>query len=533
MYALLFVFCLLLVGRQATAQEQETPINCEIQLRGLPNFAETKGLDPGTLVPYELVKTFSIRCVGEGTPIVLEAHPNVVQAAQTVEGVELRYASTGSGFLTFRETQGVTIRNSVFDNLIGGGLAPVMLVKSAMQFVNCTFEGNSLARAGALHITDSVVVIHDSKMYGNTGLSYGAIGAVDGTKLAIRGSVVEGNVGGTQMNVLGGFISGGVFAFKSTILKVEDTRFYRNLAFGAGGGGLTAVNKCIVNVTESVFEGQEGGAGAMSLFQFSEGNIFDTVFTNNKATEDAAPLTLRINSFATLTGSKFSKNTGSCGGVIANGDSELTISGGTFESNEGSTYAGAVTALLGVDVTITSTKFDSNTGQSGGALHGLSATNIVVKDSTFSHNSGQNFGGAIYQINCDKTTIDSCQFTENNAESLGGAIMQLGCSTDQALGENGLPEECIIPEYVRCSSTKILGSTFEDNVAGGIGQSVYQRGCIDVQVSSSKFLSQEKGEGLVYQQKCTTRGLEQNTYRSGGNKIKFKTAVVSQDCPSN
>lgn len=516
------------------AEEQKTPITCKITLRGLPQFSSDKGLDPGTLVPYELVRSFSISCAGKKTPIVVEAHRNVIQVAESVEGVDLRPATVDNGFLVFRDIEGVTFKDSVFDNLIGGGLAPVMLVKSGVQFVNCTFSGNSLARAGAIHATKSVVVMHRSKMYGNTGLSYGAIAAVEGTKLSLTDCVVEGNVGGTQMNVLGGFVSGGIFSFKNSILKLKNTRFDKNLALGAGGGALTSVNKCIVNITNCDFENHEGGTGAIGLFQFTSANIVDSTFVSNKANDDGAALTLRIDSTAALVDTVFQKNFGDSGAILARGDSVLSITGGTFTNNEGSSYSGAVSVFGGTDVDITSTTFEGNTGLYGGSLYGDKATSTSITDSRFTKNVGQRFGGAVYQSNCDNTSIEACVFSGNSADVAGGAVMQVGCEFNAEEGEtDGVFKACVIPELVRCNAVMIEGSKFEDNTSEGWGSDIYQKGCMDVQVMSSKFLSKAKeSQGIVYQEKCSERLLEENVFKVGSQNIKSKGSVITKDCPA-
>ncbi|GMH43364.1 hypothetical protein BSKO_11286 [Bryopsis sp. KO-2023] len=538
MYVILWVAFLTFHGGLSgltNAQEQETPITCQITLRGLPQFSSNKGLDPGTLVPYELVRSFSISCVGEGTPIELEAHRNVIQAAESVEGVTLIPSKVENGFLTFRDIEGVTLKDSMFDNLIGGGLAPLMLVNSGVQLVNCTFNGNSLARAGAMHISSSVVVMHRSKMYGNTGLSYGAIGAVEGSKLSLTDCVVEGNVGGTQMDVLGGFVSGGIFSFKNTILKIKNTLFDRNLALGSGGGAVTSVNKCIVNITNSQFEDHEGGSGAVGLFQFSSANIVGSDFVSNRANDDGAALTLRINSMATLVDTKFQANSGSSGAILARGDSELSITGGRFFMNEGTAYSGAVSVFGGTDTKISSTTFEGNMGLNGGSVYGEKASSTTIKGSKFMKNVGLRFGGAVYQSNCDSTTIGSCVFSGNTADIAGGAVMQVGCEYNKNDGEtDGVFKKCEIPELVRCNSVMIKGSKFEDNSSEGWGSDIFQKGCMDVQVMSSKFLSKSEPalEGTVYQEKCSAQSMEENIFKAGAKNIKPKGTVISKDCPS-
>ena len=144
------------------------------------------------------------------------------------------------------------------------------------------------------------------------------------------------------------------------------------------------------------------------------------ILENGKATDGGA-----IGNVGGLTvkDCSFTDNTAtSDGGAISN-DGILTVNNSTFTSNTATSDGGAIYNLP-MSFNVTGSTFTNNSANEGGAIYNTGgALNYPVKisSSTFTTNSAKEVGGAIYNIDGSSLTVTDSKFTSNTAQ-YGGAI---------------------------------------------------------------------------------------------------------------
>ena len=188
-----------------------------------------------------------------------------------------------------------------------------------------------------------------------------------------------------------------------------------------------------------------------------------------------------------------SADNGGSGGAIANSNAgELTIQGGTFNSNQASsTLTGRGGAIFGISgrgtIDITGATFTNNFAmgvqEGGGAIYDEGPSMINISDSTFTNNAAPEAnGGAVYLKNAtSETVIHNTLFELNQAPNgNGGAIFGAsGAKTEITestfLENSALEGGGIFNSSPDNSVLTIIDTTFEMNDASHVA-SVTPRG---------------------------------------------------------
>ncbi|MFZ5856640.1 MAG: choice-of-anchor Q domain-containing protein [Chloroflexota bacterium] len=218
-----------------------------------------------------------------------------------------------------------------------------------------------------------------------------------------------------------------LYIHPSAVLTLQNLTLDRGLMTTDGGGAiknsgtLTLNNVTVSNgVTTAAFEG--GGAiynssGSAAL------TLVDSTITGNTSTRSGGAI-YNIGGSVTVTDSVLSANfTDESGGAIYN-SGPLTITGGTFTSNQALGGGGGAINEVTPSGTpsITGSMFFDNQAQSGGAIH-LSQATMTVSESTFESNDATtNDAGGIYVAGSATLNVTNSTFSANTTASRGGGI---------------------------------------------------------------------------------------------------------------
>ncbi len=191
------------------------------------------------------------------------------------------------------------------------------------------------------------------------------------------------------------------------------------------GGGEISNSGSDLTVSNVTFKnGSALGGGAI----FTGGGtltVLDSTFVGSAAYYGGGAIYLAEGS-ATITDSTFLGNfTANSGGAIYIGssDTDLTISGSTFDGNQ--TQSGQGGAIYDNNdtpgtLTLTNTTFNSNMSTNqGGAIY--TYANLISTGSDFTNNYAGNSGGAVY-ANGATVTLTNTNFTNDISNGDGGAV---------------------------------------------------------------------------------------------------------------
>lgn len=329
---------------------------------------------------------------------------------------------------------------------------------------------------------------------------------------ATNGAVVHNKKGNVTIN--GGTFNenkasdrGGVVYNDNGNVTITGGKFSKNEAAGKIGGGVIG---CTGGSTLTITGGE---------------------FSENKATSDVAREAIygggviESNGVVTISGGTFEKNTAKKGGAVyIDKAGSLSITGGTFGTNETS-YRGGAIYLADRDMlsetanaTIKNTTFSSNkvikdSAVSGGAIYVGEKNYLEIEDCTFDNNKAEcttgteeTYGGAVYLINAKvkitNTTAEANTIFSNHAATRGGVIYMAGGSADLTIGE-GI--------YQSNSASKHGGVIFNDagtvTISGGtFGRTI---------------------EDKIYGNSATDRGgviMNKKTLKISGGEFAFNTA---------
>jgi hypothetical protein len=307
---------------------------------------------------------------------------------------------------------------------------------------------------------DSVVIARNRATGSGGGIAIEGSNTL-GRNVAIRNSIIEGNVAGRD----GGGLDVGLFP--DSTLVVEQTEFIDNIAMSGLGGGfhLFIARSSNVNVVSSEFTsnsaGRNGaGISVSDLIQGSVMSIHDSVMERNTATARGGGMDVSVrdpNTLLEVRGTRFEGNTalGPGGGAnvfVADGSAHVTSS--VFKTNDSESEGGAVyfwnsrgTLLLernlilqndaslrgggvfGYNVLATSTRLignwiGNNYSAEGGGLYLEAGPHTVqprvsILQNTLSFNRAVNGGGAWLKgdLEFSHNTVSS-----NTATAFGGGL---------------------------------------------------------------------------------------------------------------
>ena len=386
--------------------------------------------------------------------------------------------TSGGGAALYGAPNRLTITNCKFTNnyapSIGGA---VVVVDSTVTIKGTTFSGNSIAAdglGGAIYIDGCpTVTIENSKFDANKAVQSdgggGAFYASSVNTLTVTSSNFTNNVG---------FVAGAIAAFNVSNFNVRDSAFRNNNASEEGGaiwmfnstasmantdfmanivssgrgGAIYSGGDRTLTVSNSRFTNNKvnSGNGGAIYKSSSSLSVTDSSFTGNMASKGASVYIYGVSS-GTVTRSNFTDGVASdSGGAIYSDSSTLTVTNSNLNNNRATSHGGAIYQLGGTAMTISDSKFNSNSAgsdKSGGAIYISSTSSINIRNSNFTNNNAK-FGGAIYGTGESTLTINGSTFSNNNAE-LGGAI------------------------YYSGRNLKVNASTFTNNKATNTGGAFY------------------------------------------------------------
>lgn len=280
----------------------------------------------------------------------------------------------------------------------------ILDTQSTLTLNNLTLQnGYDNYGGGAVNYSGATLIVNDSTFINNHSQYGGALGApyFPGT-LTVNRSLFISNTGGH---------GGAILATANT--TISNSAFYSNTAT-SWGGALRSVGSGILNITDSIFEGNSGASygGALSIGLVTT-NITSSIIRSN-----------------TLTGSG-----GGGGGIHIESGRTVTIITTTIANNV-SLWRGGGIHNEGTLTTIGSTVSGNTAVNAGGGVYTMG--NTTIRNSTISSNSGA--GGGIYAqtpdggLNLSNVTITGNSTTLANAA--GGIFGWGGYSTRRAYTQN-------------------------------------------------------------------------------------------------
>ncbi len=247
----------------------------------------------------------------------------------------------------------------------------------------------------------------------------GAIYLAANTDVVVSHSVIDGN----QVTALtGGVYGGAIFgSTTSSIVRVYDSVISNNAAYAGGGnlgygGAISNFGQSyIINSEISGNQADSGGAviGLTSLF------IDGSTFSNNYSAGSGGAIFFNSGNISVLR-SEFTGNIAAAdGGAIRLFGGNNRVVNSTFSGNE-AINGGAIATSNSGDTRISNSTFAGNyASNDGGAIAGLSSTNILgIYNSTFSGNLAGGYGGGISQDSNFFALSDS--IVAGNESSSGG-----------------------------------------------------------------------------------------------------------------
>ncbi len=256
--------------------------------------------------------------------------------------------------------------------------------------------GGAIAAAGVVHVNDSVFANNHSNNLG------GALYIVGATVIS-NSSFIEN----TSDNSSGAVYSGGP-------ATITNTTFTNNSA--ATGGGAVFTNAALT-ISDTTFSGNTAPNGyGGALLTMATVTASNSVFLNNSALSGGGAIGSLL--ATTVTDTLFEGNSTSQAGGAIYSNTEVVATNSSFIANQ----AIAVGAILGDDLTITSSDFSSNSATTD--IGAVAGNNIVISDSSFTGNSAVRNIGAVNAL--DTLTASNSTFNNNTAGGLASAFVTDG-----------------------------------------------------------------------------------------------------------
>ncbi len=289
----------------------------------------------------------------------------------------------------------------------GGGLAFGPLAQVTMTA--CEVDGNvveavdGLVPLGGAVYSEGTVTFTDVTIHDNASLPGNA---------AIGASICAG-----AYNNGGHMILDGCQVLDNTVTGPSSGAGLHNGYHGSRNGIMEILNTTVARNTAS------GGA----IFNFEEMILRDSQVLDNTADQsESAGGTGGLNNSGTLTVERtvFRGNLGKKGGLSLSSTASAVISDSEFDANTATFDGGAVSSLG--DLQILRTEFHHNTGRDGGAVYANQGT-LEIRAGLFHHNDAER-GGAVATLltGADWLLLADSTFHDNTATDEGGALRLLG-----------------------------------------------------------------------------------------------------------
>lgn len=275
----------------------------------------------------------------------------------------------------------------------------------------CTFDANEASSGGAIMLASSSdsgigsyaeltnCIFTGNKATSKSGVG-GAVNVTDGSFLKDTGSLYEGNTA----------YKGGAINLAAFVQEKKDTVLI------AITGSTFKSNKADKTTEES---DEKSRGGAIHVGEYATVEITNATFEENFCAQYGGSIDVARSSTLKLNGSTFTKNSSTVNGGAIWSYTDAVLNIGTTEFNENTTggYGGAVYAYATLN--IVNSKFVGNTAEVGGAVYTIAGA--TVENSEFKKNSATSNGGAICLADGAVLTDTSSLYEENIAQQ-GGAI---------------------------------------------------------------------------------------------------------------
>ncbi|MGN0093181.1 MAG: hypothetical protein ACI37V_01870 [Methanobrevibacter sp.] len=302
--------------------------------------------------------------------------------------------------------------------------------------------------------------------------------------------------------------AGGIY-FVNGNLNITNSNFTNCIALNGGDGGAIHMERGMLYIYDSLFDGNIARAGSSTALGSAGGSIFadrTNVYLVNSTVKNSLASEFGGGVFAggnlTIIDSSIVNNTAGYGsGVYCEylpfyDYGYLTVINSTFENNTGNNLAGANNlggAVYSGYADVESSRFISNnvtTGSygNGGAIYTIN--DMDINNSVFTNNIASYQGGALYSYD-GSITVKNSNFTNNTAYLGGGALIadhlnnnMVNCSfiNDTAGSYGGA---------VSLRNGTIVNSTFIDNKAQ-MGAALFIN---DALINNSVFINNEASRG--------------------------------------
>jgi predicted outer membrane repeat protein len=312
-----------------------------------------------------------------------------------------------TGESTNAEIEGITVRNGFA--ILGGAIT--FTFGTSPKVSNCIFEENISTSAeeggGAIHC-DGNPTLEGCSFTANSAGRGGAIFCAENAVLNLTNCLFEGNEGDLH--------AGAIYAFASR-LTLTDCEFTENSsagiggAIGVGGGGPHYITRCTFTGNQSL---EQGGGAYLRHAVFI---LSDCQFNSNSAADSG-------------------------GGLSCEDDGILVIDLCAFRENTALVGGGA--AVIFTEFSMSNCLFQENTADSdGGGLWCGSLPVPVIRDCTFYKNISGSEGGGIFTRR--EIDISRCSIVENQApwgSGIAGYLEEESTIT-QCLIANGVEGQAI------------------------------------------------------------------------------------------
>ncbi len=406
--------CLYVTGTGILTLNAVTVRNCARNVNGAGLWMAT------TATAYISNSTFSGNDV-TGADVKRGPHMDIHGIAEISDSVFELGTGSQSGGIQINNGATVTITDTLFDTntAVGDSGGAIQVANGTLDCTNCDFTDNtSYWNGGAIWV-------------GTNGVA------------TITGGTFDGNQG---------WNGGGIYSESSSDLIVTQPEFVSNIGENLGAGIFFDPNPDLsadIEVADSIFTsnaaaalyGGIGTGGGIYVAYANQARILRNSFSLNTAVADGGGIWIGGGSAATITGGTFDTNQGrNGGGIYSESSSDLVVTQAEFLGNIGENAGGGIFADpdpdLSADIEVTDSIFTSNAAAAlnggvgnGGGLYAVQAAEARIFRNSFSENTSQDDGGAIWMDSVTSVDFVRNNLCDNYSLGAGGGVFQTGGST--------------------------------------------------------------------------------------------------------
>ena len=298
-------------------------------------------------------------------------------------------AATEGGGIFVDGNSRLAAENITFTHNVSKSGAAVFVKNGSAELSGCTFENNrSEEKGGAVYINGGAsAVLKSCRLESNTAYDGGAV--CNYGALTVDGCTINGNSAN----------GGGAGIWSKGTATLTKTEICTNLNAVNGGG---VINHGDMTLSECTISGNSVSEAGGALY----------VDTNGKTVIGDSNL--------------ISSNSAHNGGGVYVHKGDLDVSLSTFENNVVSEAGGGLWANENTYVTVTGSVFQNNTCKTnGGGLN--SHGTLTLNGCTVSSCMSENFGGAVYIDSYNKLTVEGSEIANcTSAKGGGGIYLHMG-----------------------------------------------------------------------------------------------------------